>query len=398
MNRTNLLVVLAVVCGIAVLWWTLRPVAVRVEVGGVERRLLEVTVEEQGKTRARDRYTVAAPITGRLLRTAVDEGMHVERGEILATMAPPPEDPRTEATIRAELTAAEAHMREAEAALEEARTAHEQARREAARRRDLFAQGAISTEKREQYERSAKAARARLDTARAALRAARADVDRARSRLLGVPADIDNGNETITSVRAPAAGTVFRVHEESERVVPAGTPLFEIGVDRGLELVIDLLTEDAVSVEAGDPIRITGWGGDVTLQGSVRYVEPQAFTEVSALGVEEQRVNVIGDLLDPPPSLGAGYRIEAAIVTWSEEGILTVPTSAIFRGARGWRAFVVEGGRARLREIEVGRRGKEHVQLSGGLEEGEQVIVFPSDLVEDGARVAVTASSLGPGS
>ena len=393
MNRRNLSIALAAAFGIAILWVALRPAATRVEVAPVERGNLDVTVEEQGKTRARDRYTVAAPITGRLLRTEVDEGMHVERGEVLATMAPPPEDPRTEATIRAELMAAEARMRESEASLEEARTADEQARREAARRRDLFAQGAISTETREQYERSAKSARARLETARASLRAARADVDRARSRLLGVPADTDGGGDTIAPVRAPAAGTVFRVHEESERVVPAGTPLFEIGVGRGLELVIDLLTEDAVQVESGDVIRITGWGGDDGLEGRVRYVEPQAFTEVSALGVEEQRVNVIGDLLDPPASLGAGYRIEAAIVTWSGTDVLMLPTSAIFRRGKGWNAFVVEGGRARLREIEIGRRGAERVELLGGLEEGSQVIVFPSDLVEEGVRVAVVESS-----
>jgi HlyD family secretion protein len=384
------MIAVAAVCAAGLLVLIFRPDPVRVEVGTVQRGPLVVSVEEQGRTRARDRYTVAAPITGRLLRTEVDEGRQVVRGDVLATMAPPPEDPRTEATIRAELTAAEARLREAQAALAEAKTDEAQARREAERRADLFAQGTISIETHEKYAQAAHSARARLDTARASLRAARAEVDRARSRLLGIGADDVGVQDTMAPVRAPVSGTVLRVHEESERVVPAGTPLFERGKETGLELVIDLLTEEAVEVEAGDVIQITGWGGRNPLEGRVRYVEPQAFTEISALGVEEQRVNVIGDLIDPPASLGAGYRIEAAIVTWRGEDVLTVPTSAIFRQGGGWVTFVVEGTRARLRSIEIGRRGSERAEVLAGLEEADAVIVFPSDLVEEGVRVSVT--------
>ena len=383
-----LLVSLGVVAGLA---WLLRPEPVRVETATVERGPLVETVEEQGRTRARDRYTVAAPITGRLLRTEVDEGHQVADGDVLATMAPPPDDPRTEATLRAELAAADARLREGEASLAEAVNDEAQARREAERRRTLFAQGTISAEAREKYERAAQSARARLETLRASRRAARAEVERSRSRLLGTTsgAEVDGVRGTV-AVRAPVSGAILRVHEESERVVPAGTPLFDIGKGGGLELVIDLLTEEAVRVEAGDAVRVSGWGGGRVLEGRVRYVEPQAFTEISALGVEEQRVNVIGDLLDPPGSLGAGYRIEAAIVTWSSEDVLKVPTSAIFQRDGAWRTFAVEAGRATLREIEIGHRGAEAAEVLGGLEAGDDVIVFPSDLVEDGARVAPT--------
>ena len=377
--------------GLLVLFFRADPI--RVETAKLARGPLLVSVEEQGRTRARHRYTVAAPISGRLLRTEVDEGNKVEAGDVLATMAPPPEDPRNQATARAELAAAEARLRESEAALSEAESADAQARRETERRRELFAQGAISIETREKYEQAARAASARLDTARASLRAARAELERARSRLLGIRVDGDGTQGLTSAVRAPVAGTVLRVHEESERVVPAGTPLFEIGEGDGLELVVDLLTEDAVAVEAGDAIEITGWGAANTLAGRVRYVEPQAFTEISALGVEEQRVNVIGDLLDPPASLGAGYRIEAAIITWRGDDVLRVPTSAIFQRDGRWHCFVIERGRARLRDVEIGHRGSEAAEVLGGLQAGEAVILFPSDLIEDG--VAVTARSGG---
>ncbi len=378
---------LAAVLGLGGLYLVFRPDPVRVEVASVSRGALEVSVEEQGQTRARDRYTVAAPITGRLLRTEVDEGWQIARDEVLATMAPPPEDPRTEATIRAELTAAEARRLEAESALLESENDEAQARREAERRRELFAQGTISAETREKYQQAAQSARARLETARASVRAARAEVARARSRLLGTQADANADSHPTTAVRAPVSGTVLRVHEESERVVTAGTPLFEIGKGDGLEIVVDLLTEDAVQVEPGDVIWLTGWGGSKPLEGRVRYKEPQAFTEISALGVEEQRVNVIGDLIDPPASLGAGYRIEAAITTWRGDDVLRVPTSAIFQRGGGWRTFVVEEGRARLRAIEIGRRGADRAEVLAGLEAGDLVVVFPSDLVADGVPV-----------
>lgn len=372
---------------VLLLVWSLRPAPIDVDVGSVRRETLVVHVEEQGLTRARDSFVVAAPITGRLLRSEVDEGDHVDEGDVLARMLPPPEDRRQIAALRAELAVADARQREAEANLSEADSAHGTASREAARREKLFKEGAVSTEIREQYALSALAAEARLRTARATLRAAIAEVERISARLSAVDGDTDAEGRYVEVLRAPVSGTVLYVHEESERVVPAGTPIVDIGDPRRLEIVVDLLTEQAVRVRPGAAARITGWGGDFTIHGIVRYVEPKGFEEISALGVKEQRVNVIIDPIDAPDALGAQFRVEVAIATWQGEDVLTVPTSAIFRAGRGWSAFVVRDGVARRQAIEIGHRGSERAEVVSGLQEGDEVVVFPSDLVEEGVRV-----------
>ena len=387
MERRTLAWGVGTAAALALFVWLLLPSAVGVEVATVRRETLTVDVEEQGRTRVRASYVVAAPIHGRLLRTAVDEGDRVEQADVLATMVPAPEDPRVQAEIRAALVAAEAREREARAVQREAESASARANREAERREQLFAQGAVSSETREQYEQAAQAAEAQLATARASLRASRAEVERARARLIGQDIGVENGEGRTRTLRAPVAGTVLVVHEESERVVAAGTPLFEVSSREGLEVIVDVLTEQAVRVRPGAPVRISGWGGDVVLEGRVRYVEPKGFEEISALGVEEQRVNVIIDLVAAPGELGAEFRVEAAIEIWRGEDVLTVPTSAIFRRGRGWRTFVSNGSRAELRTVEIGHRGVERAEVLGGLEDGERVVVFPSDLIEDGVRL-----------
>lgn len=276
-------------------------------------------------------------------------------------------------------------MRQASANLNEANSTLLVAKREAARRAELFGMGMISIESRDIYAQAAQAAEARVGSARASLAAAQADAQSARSRLLG--ADARGAAGGLIEVRAPVSGQVLKVYEQSERVVPAGTPLFDLSEGNALELVIDVLTQQGAKGQAGDPIRVTGWGGTETLMGKVRYVEPRAFTKVSALGVEEQRVNVIGDLTAPPPTLGAESRIEAAIVVWSGDEVLQVPTGALFRRDGAWQAFVVEDGRARLRKLDIGHRNTEFAEVRSGLKEGDRVVVFPSDLVEDSVRV-----------
>lgn len=367
------------------LWSVIGDSGVPVDVVVVRRGSMSVSVVEEGRTRVREAFIVAAPVTGRLSRTDVEEGDRVEPGQTLATLAPPPQDPRVQAAARADVAAAEARLRQATAGAVEAEGQYGQAAREVERRRPLFDQGALSVETMERFEQAADAALARLRSAEAAVRSAQADLDASRARMLG--ADPDGGGGSTVQVRAPAAGTVLRVLQESERVVQAGTPLFELGDAEGLEVVIDVLTADAVAVRPGQPVRVDDWGGDVVLNGTVRYVEPQAFTEVSALGVEEQRVNVIADLDRTPPGLGAGYRVEAGIVTWRGTDVLSVPTSALFRRGGAWHLFVVEGGRARLRPVEMGHRGGERAEVRSGLVEGEAVVLFPSDLVGEGVEV-----------
>ena len=372
-----------VVAALAVVLW--QPTEVVVSTALVAPADLQVTVQEQGRTRVRERYIVAAPVTGRLSRVALQAGDTVARGQVLARLAPPPDDPRVQATLRSALAVAEARASEVQAQLKEARSAVERTRREARRRAELHQQGLVSPEPRDLYAQTASAARAHRASLQASLTAADAAVDSARAQLL----DVDNGsaNGGFITLRAPDSGRVLAIHEESERVVTAGTPLLEIGATQALEVVVDVLTQDAVQIKAGNPMLITGWGGAGVLQATVRQIEAAAFTKVSALGVEEQRVNVIADLAQTPATLGAGYRIEAAIVTWQGKDVLTVPLSAVFRRDQRWHAFVVDGDTARLRPVQLGRQSATHAQVQDGLAPGERVIVYPSDLVADGVGV-----------
>lgn len=374
------LALVAIALAIGLLW----PSSVQVEVARVQFGPVTVTVEDQGRTRAKYRYTVGAPISGRLLRTEFVDGDRVERGDVLARITPPPTDARTEATARAEVAAAVAREREASAALAEASTSYRLAKTQAARRESLYRDRLVSAEDRDAYAQAEEAAEAKLRSAEASVLAAEADVASARARLLGASTKSDT--EGAIDIRAPVSGRVLRVYEESQRVVQSGTPLFDLSRGDALELRIDVLSEEAVKVRAGDPIRITGWGGGETLMGKVRYVEPGAFTKISALGVEEQRVNVIGDLPDAPPALGAEFRVEAAIVTWSGD-VLRIPTGAMFRRDGVWQVFAIDGGKARLRKLDVGHRGNDFAEVKAGLKEGDTVIVYPSDQIENDTRV-----------
>lgn len=355
-----------------------------VEVSEVRLDTLRVLVEEEGRTRARDRYVVAAPVTGRLQRIDMREGDAVGAGEVLARLTPAPEDARARAVTQAQVDAAEARRTQLAAEAERAMAAAAQARREAERREELAAAGALSPEQMEQARLQASTATRAAEASASAVDAAAADVRAMRASLQG--SDPSGGGPAVP-VTAPSAGRVLRVLEESERVVPAGTPLLEIAGASGLEVVVDVLSADAVRITSGDPVLVNEWGGDRTLHGRVRLVEPAAFTEVSALGVEEQRVNVIVDLVDLPAGLGAGFRVEAAVVVWEGVDVLTVPTSSLFQRDGAWHLFALEGGRARLRRLELGQRSADAAQVLDGVEVGEEVILFPSSDVRDGVRV-----------
>lgn len=365
---------------------SLKPTSVAVETGMVSRDSLRTVIAEEAQTRARERYVVAAPITGRVTRTRVIAGSVVKRGDILTTMTPAPLDARLVSQARANVRAAESRIEPLRTALSEADAAVSVAARELERMKTLLQAGAISPSQLEQQELQTKAAQALRDQRRGALEAAHADAEAARAQLLGSSAHAPSG--TPVNVTAPTNGTVLRVLQESETVAQAGTPLVELADANGLEIVVNLLTEDAVQVHPGNPIRLTGWGGDSVLTGDVLQVDPSAFTKVSALGVEEQRVHVIGNLATRPTELGVGFRLQAEIVTWSGANILTVPTTAIFRRTGKWFVFAVINGRAQLRELEIGHKGIDRVEVLKGLQSGERVILFPSDLIADGVRVS----------
>lgn len=377
--------------GIMVVGMMLRPTSIAVETEVVTRGALRTVIAEEAQTRARDEYVVAVPTTGRVTRTRVKAGDHVTRGMVLATVNPAPIDARELAASRAALRAADAQVAPLRAALADAEAAHGMATRELERMRTLLKAGAVSPNAVEQQELNSKSAEANRDRVRGALEAAIAESDAARARLIGATASA-SGSAAI-NVLAPSNGTVLRVMQESERVTPAGTPIVTIADAGGAEVVIALLTEDAVNVHVGNPIRLTGWGGDSVLQGEVQRVEPSAFTKVSALGVEEQRVNVIGSLANRPAALGVGFRLQAEVVVWSGENILSVATTAVFRRNDKWYVFAVVNGRAALREIEIGHRGVERVEVLKGITDGERVILFPSDLIAEGVRVTYTAPS-----
>jgi HlyD family secretion protein len=371
---------------VAILVFSMRPAQVSVETDSVAYRPLLVTVEEQGRTRAREPYTIAAPVFGQLLRTDKIEGDSVAVGDVLARITVAPENRRTQASLEAALAAAQARRSVAQAALGEAQSLLARATQEAQRREQLFAQRVIGQEERDIFAQASEAALSRENAAQASLLAATAEVESAQSQLLGINA-IEPGS--VQSILAPVKGTIQQVYEKNERIVAAGTPLFQLSDGDRLELMIDLLTQEAVKVSPGDTILITSWGGPQTLHGRVNYVEPQAFTKYSALGVEEQRVNVIGELTEDNPGLGAQYRIEAAIIVDEFPDALTVPISALFRRENSWQVFVVEQGRVRLQALQIGARSSEHAQVLEGLSDGDRVVIFPSDQVVEGLAVQV---------
>ncbi len=372
----------------------LRPSPVRVDTGQVERGALQVTVDEDGKTRVRDRFIMTAPMAGRVERIVVHEGDAVQEGTVTARIHPLPLDPRARAEASARLDAAQAEKQAAQARLEQARAALEQAQRTADRARRLSAAGTFSAQERELAELAETSAAKELEAARFAAQAAEYNVDAARAALLepghegqalvGRCGDTDG---SCLELRSPIQGRVLRVMEESERIVTPGTPLVELGDPAALEIVVDVLSSDAVKIKPGAPVLVEDWGGDSALHARVRLIEPSGFTKLSALGVEEQRVNVIADFVEPPDSLGDGFRVETRIVVWAGTDVLSVPASAVFRRGDGWSVFVVEGGVARQRDIVVGHRGSRRVEVLSGVQAGDTVIQHPSDQVRDGIRV-----------
>ncbi|HEX7124598.1 MAG TPA: HlyD family efflux transporter periplasmic adaptor subunit [Thermodesulfobacteriota bacterium] len=381
---------------LALLAWAFWPRPVAVETGAVTRGPLEVTVGGEGETRVRDRYVVSAPVAGLVPRITLDPGDPVERGQALAVVepaVPPLLDVRSREEQVARVRSAEAMLDRAEARVAQAETALRLAERELARRRPLAAEGLIPVAELDAAEAEAASRMRELEAARSEARSARFDLERERATLMGVGTDPSARARTPAGrveVRSPVAGRVLRVVQESAAVVPAGAPLVEVGDPRDLEVVVDLLSTDAVAVEPGAAARLEGWGGGAPLPARVRLVEPSGFTKVSALGVEEQRVNVVLDFAGPADgqaALGDGYRVDVRIVVWARPDVLQVPVGALFRDEDGWAAFVVEDGRARRRAVQVGHRGERAAEVLSGLTEGETVILYPGDRVEEGGRV-----------
>jgi HlyD family secretion protein len=368
------------------------PRPVPVDTAKVSRGTLSVTVEEEGRTRLRDRFVVSAPVSGYAVRVDLDAGDPVAKGQSVVTLEPLRSDsldPRSRAAAEARASAAEAALRAAEARVREAEAADGYAEELLERTRKLWDAGLSPKDTLDRVESEARRARAYRLSAEATAEAARHEAREARAMLArgGKP---PGGGEKVV-VRSPATGRVMSVVRESEGVVAAGTPLLVVGDPGRIEVEVDVLSPDAVRIRPGTPVRFRRWGGEGPLEGRVRVVEPSGFTKVSALGVEEQRVWVIADITSPREAwerIGDGYRLEASFVLWEGKDVLQVPEAAVFRAGARDAVFVVEKGRARIRYVELGRRNGLAAQLLSGLPEGATVVVHPGDAVADGRRVA----------
>jgi len=366
----------------------LRPSPIDVDVAVVERGPLRVTVDEDGETRAHDRFVVSAPVAGRVSRIELREGDSVGQNQVVAEIGALPLSAREREEQLSRIAAAEAVQREAAERVRHAEADAAQARRERARAESLAQKGFVSEQQREQAAVLETTSANELEAARFQVRAASADLAAARAALLAIEG-ATAGEGARVLVRAPVAGKILRIPERSERVVAAGTPLLTLGDPTGLEVVADVLSTEAVKIQPGMPVLLEGWGGDHPLRARVRLVEPYAFTKVSALGVEEQRVNVIADFVDPPGPLGDAFRVDVKVVVWESPDVLRVPTSALFRRGDRWAVFVVDGGRARSRELEIGQRSALEAEVRSGLTAGERVVRYPPNELADGVRVRV---------
>ena len=375
--------------------WLFRPAAVPVDLVAVDRGPLVVTVSDEGETRVRDMYVVSAPVPGRMRRIELEAGDEVVADTTVVARIEPSDpsflDVRSAAEARAGVDAAAAARTHAAAQVRRAQAELDFARAEFERMRALARSHTVSENELDAAQRRARTAEAALAEAEAERRMRESEYQVARARLLSPSAarasvaDCD-----CVSVFSPVSGRVLRIVTESEGVVQSGTPLIEVGDPDQLEVVVDLLSADAVRVEAGQHVIIEAWGGEQPLEGKVRRIEPFGFTKVSALGIEEQRVNVVIDITTPREQwarLGHGYRVEPRIVLWESADVLRVPLSALFRHGQQWAVFVEREGRAQLRPVEIGQGNGLEAEVLGGLERGERVVLHPGDRVSQGARL-----------
>lgn len=388
----RVVLILIAVTGVAAAVLAFMPDAVPVDTATAKRGSLEVTVREDGKTRMVNRYIVAAPISGTMPRVNLREGDRVAEGAVLFRIAPTPPpllDERTRANARAQVAAAQAGKRQADAQIARAQAAYEQSQSNLDRERGLNERGVSSAQQLELAEYTLRAAKQELAAARFGAKVAAEQVSAAKAAL-GYVGKTAGPSEEL-EVISPTAGVVLRVLRQDAGPVQIGAPLLELGDPNSIEVVADVLTRDAVQIEEGARVTIDRWGGDEPLAGHVHRVEPAAFTRISALGVEEQRVNVVVHFdrteIDELPPLGDGYRVEVDIAIWKGEDVLTIPTSAVFRRGDQWAAFRIDGDKAANVHLELGRRTAARTEILDGLAEGQTVIVHPSDRVSDGTEV-----------
>ncbi len=396
--KTKIWTGIGIAIALALLVWAFLPQSIEVELAGVTQGRFERSVQEDGKTRLRERYVVSTPLTGRVARIDLKQGDTIERDAVLATLWPVTPnllDERTRQEQSERIGAMEASVRRASANVERAKAALEQAIADLKRSETLAQQGFVSPTQNETGRLNVRLREKELESARQEEHASRHELDQSRIAIRQFAQGAEGGPQRSWAIKAPIAGKVLKVNQQSEGVVQAGTALIELGNPAQLEVVVDLLTEDAAQVRPGTPATLSNWGGPQALQARVRLIEPAAFTKVSALGVEEQRVNVVLDITSPPEqwqALGDGFKVDVRILVQVVENALKIPVSALFPlGARS-ALFVVDGGRARQHEIEVLARNGREAWVKTDLKPGTEVIVYPPSALQEGDRVRKVGS------
>jgi HlyD family secretion protein len=388
MNRFIRIALIVVVLALLA-YWAFRPRPVPADFAAVERGALLVTVEDEGRTRVRDRFVVSAPVPGRMERIELEPGDPVVAGKTVLARFQPTDPALLDVRTRGEL---EARVRSAQSAVGAARADRDRLRGELAfaqselKRMQIIADAVAqrdidaAAQQVEALERAVQSAEFNVQTAQHQVELARASLVQTRG-----------GQSAAIPMYSPVSGVVLRRLQESEAVVPTGQPLLEVGDVGEMEIVADLLSSAAVRVRPGQQVLIEHWGGERSLTGRVRRVEPSGFTKISALGVEEQRVNVIIDFDDSPEArsgIGDGYRVEVRIIVASRDNTLKVPSSSLFRHEGGWAVYRVEDGRAVGQRVELGHQSGLEAEVLSGLDEGQQIVVYPSDAIGDGVQVA----------
>lgn len=376
---------------LALIGWGLWPKPIIVETGVVARSPLTVRVSEEGKTRVRNRYIVASPVAGKMRRVPLKPGDVVEAGKtILTTIEPvaaPLLDPRARVQAEAVVSMHEASRKRTLESMEALRAALKLAEADRDRIRSVRKDGTISDSDRDRMESEASIKAAELRAMEFSLQVIDYELAQARAVLDRPVGDTTNN---LVEVKSPVSGRVLNVMQESETVVTPGTQILEIGDPADIEIEAEILSRDAVAIQSGDSVEVEQWGGEQPLKGRVRRIEPAAFTKISALGVEEQRVYVLSDLVDPPEgakALGDRYRVEVRVAVWHAEEVLTVPAGALFREGNEWKTFVYQDGSARLTTIEAGHSDGRHTEVLSGLKPGDRVLLHPPDTVKDDAAV-----------
>ncbi|HSG77512.1 MAG TPA: efflux RND transporter periplasmic adaptor subunit [Burkholderiales bacterium] len=393
-TRNKILLAVAAAALAALVAWSLQPQPVAVELAAVTRGAFEQTIVDDGKTRVRDRYVIAAPLSGRVERIRFEPGDPVRQGQVVALLTPTAPaflDARTSRELQERVGAAQAQVARARAETAKVLAQRDQARADLERQAKLAAEGFVSPTAREQAALALRTAERSVEAARFAEDAAGHDLAQARAAL----ARYRSGDPTAKwEVTSPVNGSVLKVVQKSESPVALGAPLLEVADARSLEAVVDVLSQDAVAVRPGMAARVELGQGVAPLPALVRRIEPAAFTKISALGVEEQRVNVILDFagpLDTIWTLGDAFRVEAHIVTYRAEDAVKVPVGALFREGEGWAVFVAQDGAAAKRAVRVARRNGAEAMVEDGLAAGERVIVYPSDALRDGSAIEISS-------